>query len=271
MILIPNQPISQLTTLDNAYNRPEGEDATYPTFLISDYIYVQWKLEDCGDTPSDPTDIQLYNDDDTLAYNLGTWSEQTTNKTWFTLKFKLTDLSLPEGCYYITWKECDGLGGFTDRQSNVFSVKSTLYATKLVVASCDCYGFGFDWSAFVLSWRVPFAKFNPEYEIVTEDYLNADQTNIKHYAERGKFWSIRTGVMSEPEHDCLSLQILCDELLIDGVEYYFKDKNYDLTDWDRDGQTLTSCAEFKLHKQNDQVVNNNCQDCNDENYPYYGS
>lgn len=278
MLLVANQPISPLlSTLDPSVVMPYVQDNSfsadrerfYPKFSSTQQMYIQWTL-DGTNAPAAAVDIQIYDAlTNVLAKNMGTWTDQTTNKNWFTLKFKWFQLGLPNGCYYIRWKERpnDVSNIF---QSNTFFITDQLNACKLVTATCDCNGFGFDWTVFALSWYIPFGRFNFEYDLIFKNYLESDQTNNKYYAERGKFWQCRTLAMDESAHDSLSLMLLCSRFLVDGIEYYIEKKEYSLPDLDADGKVDQSVAEFQLHRQRNQPVNTNCKDCNNEIYPYYG-
>ncbi len=276
MNLIPNQPISLLKNVTSPTAVvPYGMDNSFTErtrfktlFSPTQQMYIQWTLDGSA-RPGSATDVQIYNEDDVLVKDIGLWADQTENKNWFTIKFTWTGLGLPEGCYYIRWKQYPGAGGDT-LQSATFNVTSNLDSCKLVTATADCYDLGFDWSVFALSWMVPFSRFNFDYDLTTRDYLDAENTNVKYYAERGKFWPVRTAAMDEAAHDCLTVMLLCDRVLIDGVEYYMSKKEYALPDLDKDGVVWESVGEFELRKQNDQPVNRNCKDCNEENYPYYG-
>ncbi len=266
MILIPNNIIYDLPIYDNLIDT--GQDPFIPLFAPDDLIYLQFYLEDCEMGNIYHDDIKLYDSSNTEIALLGNLPSQTINKNWLTVKFRPTDYSISEGCFYITYKKnCN----FSLRpSSNTFMVTTNLNGTKKVVAYSTCFALGFDWSVFRLSFRVPFARFNPEYDLISEDYLNSDQVNIKQYAERGKFWQVRTAPMDEGAHDCITAMLLCNTLLIDNVEFYFSKKDYSLADWDKDGQNILSTAQFQLRKQNDAPINSNCQDCNEENYYYYG-
>lgn len=271
MELKRNQPISELYVPDNSYSRTD-EELFKIKFGLTDWIYIQFDASLCGG-PIAADDIVIYNETGKKEAEIGLLPTQTLNGTDFTIKFRFSDLELPSGCYYIQWKTCPSDDVFTTtptHRTNLFHVTSDLRATKLVTATCSCNGFGFDWSVFALSFRVGFAMFNPEYDIDMEDYLQSDMVNKKYYVERGKFYNCRTAAMGEQDHDAFSLMLLCEQVLIDGVEYYLWKKDYNLVDWQKAGQTLLSAAEFQLKKQGDVPVNNNCQDCDSENYYYYG-
>ena len=268
MYLIPNQPIFEQPVQDNLIN---GLEKYYPIFGRTEYIYIQWLLgSPYGNClrPQNATDIRIFTETGIAVYDLGLYASQSVNKNWFTLKFKFSDLGLADGCYYLQWTDCPG-GSTTVRTSNPFTVITDTSRTKLITSTCDCYGHGFDWSTFVLQWRVPFAKFNPEYNMISFDDLDSNEVNEKYYAEREKFWSCVTTWMNEGAHDAMTVALLCDTFLVDTVEYYFDKKEYAMEN-DKEGKNDLFKASFQLKKQGTTTVNNNCQDCDAEIYPYYG-
>jgi len=147
-------------------------------------------------------------------------------------------------------------------ESNCMEFRTEHDCTKLIVANNSCSAFGFDFSIFRLSQRIPFIKFNPLYPFRNEYITGSDGVLKRYYAEREKKYTAKVDYVDEPVHDCLSIQLLSDELMIDGTEYFCISKDYS-PDWATDGKMNVAQSKFEIEKVDNVVFNNSC--CNDSN------
>lgn len=209
-------------------------------------------------------DIFLHLNDDNDNADLSNYVHYEGD--YITLKFTWEDAvevlaRAPEPqCCYIGYIDACNYDAIVESNCMEFRVEHD--CTKLIVANNSCAAFGFDFSTFRLSQRIPFIKFNPVYPFRNEYITGSDGVFKRYYAEREKKYTAKVDYVDEPVHDCLSVQLLSDELLIDSVKYFCISKDYS-PDWATDGKINVAQSKFEIEKANNVVFNNSC--CNDTN------
>ena len=191
------------------------------------------------------------------------------NKDFITVNTKIEEIlqqgsgdPLVYGKYQIQVTDPCNENEFT---SNCIDYEADHPCTKLIEGICGCSAFGFDFSDnFSLVQRVPMIKFNSRYPAKQEVFTTSTGDLRRVYAERNKIVNAKTDYIDEPAHDCLSTQLLCDILTIDGKTYFYKDSEYK-PKWDADGADNLAVAQFEIEAQKKAVIyNTNCGDCDDE-------
>jgi hypothetical protein len=126
-----------------------------------------------------------------------------------------------------------------DFVSNCISFKNNHECTKLITAYCNEYGHGFkfgtDGADFRLTQRLRAISFNPAYPSVQEIQDESNGNDEQTHTQRKKYKTLHMDKMSETEHDCVSIQRLCEFLFIDTIEMVAKREEYQ-GDWDKDGK-----------------------------------
>jgi hypothetical protein len=139
-------------------------------------------------------------------------------------------------------------------ESNCLAFKSSWDCAKLIKAYKESighsYGFYFpddSGTIFKLTQRNRFIKFNPTYNIESEDARYTDGYRKYTYGEKEKFYDAKFDYCDETAHDAISTEILMDKFIIDGAQYFVKPEDYKPL-WDKDeGQNLAQ-ARIQLRK-----------------------
>ncbi len=135
----------------------------------------------------------------------------------------------------------------TTYTSNIFYVNTEHPCAKLITGNGSGTSLGFLWGGFLLSHRVRFLSFNPEYPIEGDDYEFSDGTRSATFAKREKYWTGLIDYVDETTHDTISAQIICPTFTIDGVVYFVKQEGYK-PKWDTNGQQTLAQANIELRK-----------------------
>lgn len=149
--------------------------------------------------------------------------------------------------------------------SNCIDYREEHECTKLIEGTCGCLAYGFDFSHdFTLVQRISALKFNSRYPAKQENFTYSNGNYRRVYTERNKVVTFKTDYIDEPAHDCLSLQLLCDLLTIDGTAYFYKENEYKPR-WDVDGAYNLAVVQVELETQNKAVIyNTNCGTCDSD-------
>jgi hypothetical protein len=149
------------------------------------------------------------------------------------------------------------------KYSNCITVMndSDLTCYKTIEASSYCFNHGFDFRNFTLRMMVPFLKWGALYPLKDNTYIHSDGDNERTYSERDKVWSAKIDRVDEITHDTLSVMLLQDSFIIDGVSYFLKSKQYQPIH-DKSARYNLSRAQFDLSTVNSVVFGNKCRDCN---------
>lgn len=117
-------------------------------------------------------------------------------------------------------------------ESQPFILVEQAPCTKVIEAYCDENNFGFNFvdtfglHKFRIKQRIEIVSVNPVYNEERTDYLFSNGKRSITFGQSEKYWTIRSGFLPEHLHDCLRVQVLCDHLLKDDVEYYDKGGDY---------------------------------------------
>jgi len=170
------------------------------------------------------------------------------------------DTPLPIGCYRIVITDACTSTAHTQLNQFRYGFASTYWPnTKLLTATCDGEAFGFEFttSGFKLQQRLRMTWFAPKYAVKGEDYFYSTGEFKKLYAERQKLRTALFDYVDENTHDCISLQLNCDDVTIDGVEYFVPTKDY-TPEWESNGRRNLAQSRIELQYKTDVLFNKNC-------------
>jgi hypothetical protein len=110
-----------------------------------------------------------------------------------------------------------------------------------VEGSNDGYAFGFFFSdpststQFTLGQRLRILQFNPVYPAVVNEYLYSNGNRTRSYAQSSKQRQAWFDYVDEVTHDIIRLQMLCDTLTIDNVNFFCLAEDYE-PEWGENGK-----------------------------------
>lgn len=167
------------------------------------------------------------------------------------------DFELKTGCYQIRFNDCcTGESYLSDTVINYTT--DTHECTVLVDATCDDQAFGFDFSnQFSLSQRLRLLRFNPIYKNEGEDSQGSDGVKRRPFARSEKVYNCIFDYCDEPTHDAINTQLLCDNLTLDGVEYFCPIKDYQ-PEWSDRGKLNLAQSQVELQTKQSVIYNRNC-------------
>lgn len=164
-------------------------------------------------------------------------------------------LGLEPGCYRLCFTDtCSN----TVYCSNCMNIADSHDCTKLITAhsSCDAFGFKFN-IGFRLQQRLPVLKLSPIFPFKDVSDITSNGTHERNYAELGHGWEFIVDEVDETAHACLITQLLLRYFRIDGVYYFFDDREYK-PDFDKEGRHNLAQVRFELRKLIDLIYNKNC-------------
>jgi hypothetical protein len=151
------------------------------------------------------------------------------------------------------------LYGYT---SNCIDISDSHSCAKLVEAYKENIGnsLGFYFpdttgTAFKLTQRNRFLKFNPYYPIDSDDNRYSNGERKYTYAEREKYYECKFDYMDETAHDTLSTEIVMDKFIIDSQQYFVKAEDYRPIWAKEEGQNLAQ-ARLEIRKTDGTIYNN---------------
>lgn len=206
-------------------------------------------------------DIYLHLNDDNDDADLSSYVHYdgdyiTLRFTWEDAVEVLARTPDPQCCYIGYVDDCN----YSEVvESNCIEFRELHDCTKYIEGVSNCAAFGFDFTTFKLVQRIPFIKFNPVYPFKNEYITGSDGILKRYYAEREKKYTAKVDYVDEPVHNTLSLQLLCDNLEVDGEKYFCVSKEYS-PDWDSNGKVNVAQVKFDLEKYDNVVFNNSCCD-----------
>lgn len=111
---------------------------------------------------------------------------------------------------------------------------NTTHACSYVVEAKNegaAFGFVFDDpdgdEVFSLIQRLRVLHFNPTYPADGQDYIDSAGQSTRTYAQSGKVYEVLFDRVDTPTHDCIRLQLLSDQLFINGKEAYATTQDYE--------------------------------------------
>jgi hypothetical protein len=113
--------------------------------------------------------------------------------------------------------------------------------SRWVEGSNDGYAFGFFFSdpststQFTLGQRLRILQFNPVYPAVVNEYLYSNGNRTRSYAQSSKQRQAWFDYVDEATHDIIRLQMLCDTLTIDNVNFFCLAEDYE-PEWGENGK-----------------------------------
>jgi hypothetical protein len=152
------------------------------------------------------------------------------------------DISLTSGCYKVQIQDCCGevLGQYTSTNFINYNVLGW-DCSRWVEGSNDGYAFGFFFSdpststQFTLGQRLRILQFNPVYPAVVNEYLYSNGNRTRSYAQSSKQRQAWFDYVDEVTHDIIRLQMLCDTLTIDNVNFFCLAEDYE-PEWGENGK-----------------------------------
>ncbi len=168
------------------------------------------------------------------------------------------DFELTDGCYRIRFNDCctEDKSYLSDTVINYTTGEHE--CTVLVDATCDDQAFGFDFSnQFSLSQRLRLLRFNPIYKNEGEDGQGSDGVKRRPFARSEKVYNCIFDYCDEPTHDAINTQLLCDNLTLDGVEYFCPIKDYQ-PEWSDRGKLNLAQSQVELQTKQSVIFNRNC-------------
>jgi len=152
------------------------------------------------------------------------------------------DISLTSGCYKVQIQDCCGevLGQYTSTNFINYNVLGW-DCSRWVEGSNDGYAFGFFFSdpststQFTLGQRLRILQFNPVYPAVVNEYLYSNGNRTRSYAQSSKQRQAWFDYVDEATHDIIRLQMLCDTLTIDNVNFFCLAEDYE-PEWGENGK-----------------------------------
>ena len=189
----------------------------------------------------------------------------TYDREWATLIYATTDPvtnyedGIPVGCpFKLQVFDNDSLTA--NQVSSCFQIVPEDECLNLVEATCDCEGYDFSFlTGFKLSMRTGLLFTNASYKFSENTNTQSNGVLQRTFAERKKFWTVNTNskyALDEPLHDALSLMLHCDNLQVDGVDYFCDDKDYAIK-WDVNGTLKVAESSFELSLKDSVIYNRN--------------
>jgi hypothetical protein len=183
-------------------------------------------------------------------------------------KFQLNNLTDPDGyplviengCYYLRVTDC-----CTSEQR--ISTNFINYSTSgwdcsfWVEGNNDGFAFGFFFSdpstatTFKLVQRLRVLQFNPVYPAVSEEYLFSNGGRSRSFAQSSKIRTAWFDYVDELTHDVIRLQILSDDLIINGSQYFCEAEDYE-PEWGQNGRYNLAQSRVNLIDVNEPTLYN---------------
>jgi len=183
-------------------------------------------------------------------------------------KFQLNNLTDPDGyplviengCYYLRVTDC-----CTSEQTvstNFINYSTTGWDCSFwVEGNNDGFAFGFFFSdpstatTFKLVQRLRVLQFNPVYPAVSEEYLFSNGGRSRSFAQSSKIRTAWFDYVDELTHDVIRLQILSDELIINGAQYFCEAEDYE-PEWGQNGRYNLAQSRVNLIDVNEPTLYN---------------
>lgn len=183
-------------------------------------------------------------------------------------KFQLNNLTDPDGyplviengCYYLRVTDCCA-------SEQTVSTTFINYSTTgwdcsfLVEGNNDGFAFGFFFSdpstatTFKLVQRLRVLQFNPVYPAVSEEYLFSNGGRSRSFAQSSKIRTAWFDYVDELTHDVIRLQILSDDLTINGAQYFCVAEDYE-PEWGQNGRYNLAQSRVNLIDVNEPTLYN---------------
>lgn len=164
---------------------------------------------------------------------------------------------LTSGCYQIRFNDCCRGGESYLSETIINYTTGEHECTVMVDGSCDGKALGFDFDGgFTIAQRLKMLKFSASYDNSGTD---ADESNGKSHKTAAKSIKKYTALFNycdEPTHDAINAQINCDNLTIDGVEYFAPNQDYE-PDYGPRGIRNLAQGEIELRKKQSIIYNRN--------------
>lgn len=173
--------------------------------------------------------------------------------------FEGETVPLVTGCYRIrVYDEC-----LEDVEPSIVSTTVFHYTTDthdctvLVDASCDGQALGFNFDGnFTLVQRLKLLRFGAKYKNSGTDADGSDGTKRKAYAKSQKVYTALFNYVDENAHDAINAQMNCDDLTLDGVEYFAPVQDIE-PDYGPRGKRNLAQVEIELQKKESVLYNRN--------------
>ena len=183
-------------------------------------------------------------------------------------KFQLNNLTDPDGyplviedgCYYLRVTDC-----CTSEQTvrtNFINYSTTGWDCSVwVTGNNSGFAFGFFFSdpstatTFQLVQRLRVLQFNPIYPAVSEEYLFSNGGRSRSFAQSSKVRTAWFDYVDELTHDVIRLQILSDDLTIDGGQYFCVAEDYE-PEWGQNGKYNLAQSRVNLIDVNEPTLYN---------------
>ncbi|MFO0203657.1 MAG: hypothetical protein ACK528_11075 [Alphaproteobacteria bacterium] len=183
-------------------------------------------------------------------------------------KFQLNNLTDPDGyplviengCYYLRVTDC-----CTSEQrisTNFINYSTTGWDCSFwVEGNNDGFAFGFFFSdpstatTFKLVQRLRVLQFNPVYPAVSEEYLFSNGGRSRSFAQSSKIRTAWFDYVDELTHDVIRLQILSDDLIINGAQYFCEAEDYE-PEWGQNGRYNLAQSRVNLIDVNEPTLYN---------------
>lgn len=183
-------------------------------------------------------------------------------------KFSLDDLIDPDGyplviedgCYYLRVTDC--CASEQTVSTNFINYSTTGWdCSFLVEGNNDGFAFGFFFSdpstatTFKLVQRLRVLQFNPVYPAVSEEYLFSNGGRSRSFAQSSKIRTAWFDYVDELTHDVIRLQILSDDLTINGSQYFCVAEDYE-PEWGQNGRYNLAQSRVNLIDVNEPTLYN---------------
>lgn len=183
-------------------------------------------------------------------------------------KFSLDDLIDPDGyplviedgCYYLRVTDC--CTSESTISTNFINYSTTGWDCSFwVEGNNDGFAFGFFFSdpstatTFKLVQRLRVLQFNPVYPAASEEYLFSNGGRSRSFAQSSKIRTAWFDYVDELTHDVIRLQILCDDLTINGAQYFCVAEDYE-PEWGQNGRYNLAQSRVNLIDVNEPTLYN---------------
>ncbi len=201
-----------------------------------------------SETINDSTDNPITYTDDYL-----TWCAD-----WSTIEsFDVPGTMIDSGCYYIRVLDACASVNYDSTTLVSYLKTGTHDCTVMVEAECNDYGLGFNFTGdFKLYQRLAILRISPKYPTEQDTYLYSTGRHKRTFAQSQKIWTMWVRKIDEWAHDALRTQLICDTLLIDGVEYFCPSDSYE-PEWQENMNQNLAPVRIDLQKIQDVIFNKN--------------
>lgn len=180
--------------------------------------------------------------------------------TWcFTISdLELSGNAIDYGLYSVTLQYIDGVIDQEFTSINLICYAQEHECTYVVDGDCNPYhAFGFYWDTFHMVQRLRVLRIAPKYPGENQFSFSSTGALRSNYTQTQKIWTCWFDKVDENTHDCIRIQLKCDDFTIDDIEYFCPQEDY-TPDWgDRMRRNLSESM-VDLQKKTDVLFNRNC-------------